>query len=503
MSAAYCARADADVVFPGGPVSEADDPYDDTDPGPVCAGQKTLRKYVRDVHMVPDRGGPLDNDNLKQAIMDYGAVATFMFVNAGSFNLTHNTYYYDGPDIPGAGHLVCLVGWDDNFDRSKFNPSGAPASVPPGNGAWIARNSWGTAFGEAGYFYISYYDVWIGTDNAVFVNALEPLTGLTLYQYDPLGWVQNYGWNEPGLTDYGANTFVPGADGQVISVSTYATDVNTAYQIYIKGDIDDLNGIPVASGTFAYPGYHTVDLATPFPVIATTPFVVVVALTCPSYGYPIPMEFALSGYSDAATAPAGVSYLSDTGDPGTWWDTTTIDATMNCCIKATTGSAGAPDAPSDLTATAVSSGQIDLGWQDNSANESGFAIERKVSGGTFVQVGVVGAGVVTYSSSVNSSTAYCFRVRAYNAGGSSAYSNEDCATTPAACPTCGGGDIDGDGVIEVVDLRLCLQIAQGVLTGTSAQRAAADVDGDGDVDMDDAVILAEYLIGIRPALPRG
>ena len=65
------------------------------------------------------------------------------------------------------------------------------------------------------------------------------------------------------------------------------------------------------------------------------------------------------------------------------------------------------------------------------------------------------------------------------------------------------GDVDGNGTVDVLDVRLCLQIALGVIPGTLQQRAASDVDSDGDVDMDDARILAEYIIGIRSALPGG
>ena len=65
------------------------------------------------------------------------------------------------------------------------------------------------------------------------------------------------------------------------------------------------------------------------------------------------------------------------------------------------------------------------------------------------------------------------------------------------------GNVNGDGVIDVLDVRLCLQIATGFIEGTGAQRASADVDGDGDVDLTDAQILAEYIIGIRTALPGG
>jgi len=64
----------------------------------------------------------------------------------------------------------------------------------------------------------------------------------------------------------------------------------------------------------------------------------------------------------------------------------------------------------------------------------------------------------------------------------------------------GAGDVDGDGIINLLDIRICLQIVTGVISGTAAQRTAADVDGDGDVDLADAQLLAEYVIGIEGSL---
>jgi hypothetical protein len=89
-----------------------------------------------------------------------------------------------------------------------------------------------------------------------------------------------------------------------------------------------------------------------------------------------------------------------------------------------------PEAPSDLIATPMSSSQIDLTWQDNSGDETGFKIERKTGTGSYSQIATVGAGVTSYSSSrLSASTEYCYRVRAYNRAGNSDYSDEASATT--------------------------------------------------------------------------
>jgi Zn-dependent metalloprotease len=101
----------------------------------------------------------------------------------------------------------------------------------------------------------------------------------------------------------------------------------------------------------------------------------------------------------------------------------------------------APNAPSNLIATAVSATQINLTWDDNSDNETGFKIERKKVGGTFAQVGTVAANVHTYNntSGLTADTAYTYRVRA-NLGTTlnSDYSNEATVATlplPPPAPT--------------------------------------------------------------------
>ena len=89
-----------------------------------------------------------------------------------------------------------------------------------------------------------------------------------------------------------------------------------------------------------------------------------------------------------------------------------------------------PGAPSNLTANTISSSQINLTWQDNSNDETGFKIERRVASGSYSQIATVGAGVTSYSNSeLTASTTYYYRVRAYSAAGDSLYSNQASATT--------------------------------------------------------------------------
>jgi len=96
---------------------------------------------------------------------------------------------------------------------------------------------------------------------------------------------------------------------------------------------------------------------------------------------------------------------------------------------------GAPAAPTGLTASSPLPTRVDLSWIDASNNETEFLIERRISGGAFVDVGSVAAGVQLFTDfSVIGGFTFDYRVRASNRGVYSSPSNAATVSTPAAPP---------------------------------------------------------------------
>ena len=153
MSTAYLARW-------AGPVLASQDAFDDG----ITPSGLVAKKHVQNVLYIPPRTSWDDNDAIKSAVMTYGAVYTSLYADDGMSSSTYSeyynpdnaSYYFDG----AAGqqdHAVDIVGWDDNYAATNFSED-YWTDQPPGNGAFIVRNSWGTSWGDNGYFYVSYYD---------------------------------------------------------------------------------------------------------------------------------------------------------------------------------------------------------------------------------------------------------------------------------------------------------------------------------------------------------
>jgi hypothetical protein len=95
-----------------------------------------------------------------------------------------------------------------------------------------------------------------------------------------------------------------------------------------------------------------------------------------------------------------------------------------------------PTAPDNLRAPSTSRTQVNLAWDDNSDNETGFQVERSPNGASsWASVGTVGANVTAFTdTNLAWETTYYYRVRAHNAAGDSAASNVVSATTRGDYP---------------------------------------------------------------------
>lgn len=143
----------------------------------------------------------------------------------------------------------------------------------------------------------------------------------------------------------------------------------------------------------------------------------------------------------AATTFSGLSLLksgSSTLEIGAVLSAGTKGARLSRIAVVVTYTPPAPAAPSNLGATNISGSQNDLSWTDNSSNEDGFKIESSLNNefGPFSQIATTSADVVSYSNTgLTADQTYYYRVRAFNAGGNSSYSNTAYAITATVVPS--------------------------------------------------------------------
>ena len=85
---------------------------------------------------------------IKEALIQYGSVVASYYSDSEYHPNIYNT------TTNRTNHVITLVGYDDNISREMFANSNASGTLPQRDGAWIMRNSWGTGYGDQGYFYV-------------------------------------------------------------------------------------------------------------------------------------------------------------------------------------------------------------------------------------------------------------------------------------------------------------------------------------------------------------
>ncbi|MBR0267770.1 MAG: hypothetical protein IJQ71_10135 [Clostridia bacterium] len=163
-------------------------------------------------------------------------------------------------------HATCIVGWDDTFPASFFPEN----HRPPADGAWICRNSYSTAWGMEGYFYLSYYDRSFGMPQTFeFANDADmqkiETFGILQYDYMPAEMINSTVYDTPV---YAANVFTVKEAQTVlryVSAMTGEPDTQVTASVWLlkEGAASPTDGKLLASvtDTFTYAGYHRMELA--------------------------------------------------------------------------------------------------------------------------------------------------------------------------------------------------------------------------------------------------
>ena len=281
---------------------------------------------------------PMQNHaSVKTLLKKYGACAASYYHNDYYYNDTNGAYYFPRStklsngkvvEIP-SNHEITIVGWDDNYSKNNFG-----TYKPKANGAWLVKNSWGTGWGNSGYFWISYEDGVLKNCTAKFFDYAKASTYNRNYQYD--GATSGGGATFNKTKIYAANVFTSKGTEDLKAVGYGVVDSNykVTIKVYKNAKNGPTSGTLVTSKTINKPsaGFHTAVLPKTVELAKGTKFSIVVIYEVTS-GKAVAMadgkSTSTSWFTATNAASAGQSYATSTGS--SWQDVSAQG--YNFCIK--------------------------------------------------------------------------------------------------------------------------------------------------------------------------
>lgn len=375
----------------------------------------------------------------------------------------------DGLDNDGNGYIDDVHGWDfNNGDSSIYD--GAPGdNSTDSHGTHVAGTvgaQGGNAQGVAGVNWnVSIISgKFLGTNGGTTADAVQAISYFTdLKTRHGLNLVAlNNSWGGGGYSQALHDVIIRAAKAQILFVAAagnngtsndstarypanYTTLQGTSTETAASYDAVIAVASITSSGarsSFSNYGATTVDLGAPGSGIwSTTPNNTYSSFSGTSMATPhvsgaAALYFSLNPGTTAAAIKTAILDSARATPTASLNGITVTNGRLNVGeFIAPTPPPAAPADPSGLTATAVSSSQINLAWADNATNEDGYKVERCQGSGctNFVQVVQLGANTAGYSDKgLSAGTTYQYRVHAFNSGGDSGYSNSAGATTQAA-----------------------------------------------------------------------
>jgi len=282
--------------------------------------------YPRDIEWYV-AGPNLENiDIIKHNLMTDGIIGTSMCYS-GSF-ISNYIHYQPKSNNLDPNHAIAIIGWDDNKSTQ----------AQEGPGAWLCKNSWGSGWGNEGYFWISYYDKHCGQNPEMGAISFQDVESI---KYDYIYYHDYHGWRDTKTDCIKAfNAFTAISNEILNAVSFYTAANNVSYTIKIYDTFE--NGqlkreLTSESGVIEYIGFHTVDLTNPIWIETDDQFYIFLELSSGGHPFDRTSEVpVLLGSTNTGTLVESISHPGESyyySNAVGWVDLYEYNQTANFCIK--------------------------------------------------------------------------------------------------------------------------------------------------------------------------